>query len=73
MFNTLKFFGIGSQTSAASTIMLSSRAAMVILYTPAFLVGFASFVLFPDEGFRFLLLKSAITNHFAKRFLRYLS
>ncbi|XVE68541.1 hypothetical protein DITRI_Ditri09bG0076100 [Diplodiscus trichospermus] len=63
-----KFFGVGSQASAASTIMLPSRAAMVILYAPAFLFGVTSFVLFPNEGFRFLLLKSAVTIHFGKRF-----
>ncbi|KAH1045961.1 hypothetical protein J1N35_036745 [Gossypium stocksii] len=40
---------------------------MLLLYTPAFLVGVASFWLFPDGDFRFLLLKSAITIHFLKR------
>ncbi|WRX12513.1 3-oxo-5-alpha-steroid 4-dehydrogenase [Theobroma cacao] len=49
-----KFFGVGSQASKASQITLSTRAAMVILYTPGFLNGVASFLLFPDEGFRFL-------------------
>ncbi|XP_021296683.1 very-long-chain enoyl-CoA reductase-like [Herrania umbratica] len=62
-----KFFGVGSQGSKASQIMLPTRAAMVIVYTPGFLNGVASFLLFPDEGFRFLLLKSAITIHFSKR------
>ncbi|EOY10527.1 3-oxo-5-alpha-steroid 4-dehydrogenase [Theobroma cacao] len=64
-----KFFGVGSQTSAESKIKLSSRAAMVTLYTPAFLAGVFSFGMFPDEGLRFLLLKSAITIHFFKRIL----
>ncbi|XVF82662.1 hypothetical protein PTKIN_Ptkin16aG0066700 [Pterospermum kingtungense] len=65
-----KFFGVGSrQASEASTIVLPSRAAMVMIYTPAFLIGVVSFVLFPDEGFRFLLLKSAVTIHFCKRVL----
>ncbi|KAK8999185.1 hypothetical protein V6N11_070361 [Hibiscus sabdariffa] len=40
---------------------------MFLLYTPAFLVGVASFWLFPDGGSRFLFLKSAITIHFFKR------
>ncbi|XVE68542.1 hypothetical protein DITRI_Ditri09bG0076200 [Diplodiscus trichospermus] len=62
-----KFFGVGSQAVSASTIALSSRAAMVILYSPAFLVGLTSFVLFPDEGFRSLLLKSVISTHLGKR------
>ncbi|KAK6933636.1 3-oxo-5-alpha-steroid 4-dehydrogenase, C-terminal [Dillenia turbinata] len=40
---------------------------MLILYTPAFLAGVASFALFPNEGLRFLLLSSALTIHFFKR------
>ncbi|XVF30745.1 hypothetical protein REPUB_Repub16aG0085000 [Reevesia pubescens] len=66
-----KFFGVvGSQNSAAGAepkLKVSSRAGMVMLYTPAFLAGVSSFVIFPDEGFRFLLLKSAISIHFFKR------
>ncbi|XVE90205.1 hypothetical protein DITRI_Ditri20bG0060300 [Diplodiscus trichospermus] len=65
-----KFFGVGSQSSAAaadSKVKLSSRLGMVMVYTPAFLAGVSSFFIFPDEDFRFLLLKSAISIHFFKR------
>ncbi|XWS58550.1 hypothetical protein CRYUN_Cryun08bG0043700 [Craigia yunnanensis] len=65
-----KFFNVGSQTSAAEeskVVKLSSRTGMVIVYTPAFLAGVSSFLIFPDEGLRFLLLKSAISIHFFKR------
>ncbi|XP_022746562.1 very-long-chain enoyl-CoA reductase-like isoform X2 [Durio zibethinus] len=40
---------------------------MFLLYTPAFLVGLASFWLFPDGDLRFLFLRSAVTIHFFKR------
>ncbi|WCJ19167.1 3-oxo-5-alpha-steroid 4-dehydrogenase family protein [Euphorbia peplus] len=48
-------------------IKLSSRNGMLIAYTPAFLAGLVSFFVFPDEGVRFLLLRSALTLHFFKR------
>ncbi|MFQ6655564.1 hypothetical protein Gotur_026067, partial [Gossypium turneri] len=57
-----KFFDASS-----TKIKVGSRVGMLLLYTPAFLVGVASFWLFPDGDFRFLLLKSAITIHFLKR------
>ncbi|XVE90204.1 hypothetical protein DITRI_Ditri20bG0060200 [Diplodiscus trichospermus] len=68
-----KFFGVGSQSSSSaaaaadSKVKLSSRLGMVMVYTPAFLAGVSSFFIFPDEGFRSLLLKSAISIHFFKR------
>ncbi|XP_022719952.1 very-long-chain enoyl-CoA reductase-like [Durio zibethinus] len=66
-----KFFGVGSQASAVaeSKVKFSSRAGMVMVYTPAFLAGISSFVIFPDVGLRFLLLRSAISIHFFKRVL----
>ncbi|XP_044462740.1 steroid 5-alpha-reductase DET2-like isoform X2 [Mangifera indica] len=62
-----KFFHSNSEKSAAKQAKVSSRNGMLVLYTPAFLAGLSSFWLFPDEGFRFLLLKSALTFHFFKR------
>ncbi|XP_040991611.1 3-oxo-5-alpha-steroid 4-dehydrogenase 2-like [Juglans microcarpa x Juglans regia] len=53
-------------------ITLSSRTGMLFLYTPTFLVGLASFVLFPLQDLRILLLVSAITLHFFKRVLEVL-
>ncbi|XP_021773449.1 very-long-chain enoyl-CoA reductase-like [Chenopodium quinoa] len=53
-------------------IIISSKVGMAFLYTPAFLFGVASFFIFPDEGFRFLLLRSALTIHFLKRVLEVL-
>ncbi|CAK9172420.1 unnamed protein product [Ilex paraguariensis] len=67
-----KFWNIGSgktssSSEAAQKIKLSSRTGMLVVYTPAFLAGAASFGLFPNEGLRFLLLSSALTIHFGKR------
>lgn len=62
------------QKSPSSTITqqkskFSSQIGMAILYTPAFLFGFASFFIFPDEGLRFFLLRFTLTIHFLKRVL----
>lgn len=46
-----------------------SRTGMLVLYSPAFLAGVASFLIFPDGGLRFLILGSAISLHFFKRIL----
>ncbi|OMO51429.1 hypothetical protein CCACVL1_29801, partial [Corchorus capsularis] len=62
-----KFLGVGSQASISSHTMLSSRAAMVLVYAPSLINDVASFIVFPGEGFRFLLFKSAITIHYGKR------
>ncbi|KAK8999186.1 hypothetical protein V6N11_070362 [Hibiscus sabdariffa] len=59
-----KFFNASSSSFSSK---VPSRVGMFLLYTPAFLVGVASFWLFPDGDLRFLLLKSAITIHFFKR------
>ncbi|TKY46064.1 Very-long-chain enoyl-CoA reductase [Spatholobus suberectus] len=48
-------------------IKLSSKAGMLLLYTPAFLAGLASFWIFPHGGVRSTLLQSALTLHFFKR------
>ncbi|KAH7536867.1 hypothetical protein FEM48_Zijuj03G0031700 [Ziziphus jujuba var. spinosa] len=50
-------------------IKLSSRTGMLLLYTPAFLAAFSSFLFFPINGgdIRFLLLLSALALHFFKR------
>ncbi|KAI3750856.1 hypothetical protein L2E82_21723 [Cichorium intybus] len=53
--------------STRQPIKLSSRTGFLILYTPAFLAGLASFFIFPGGGIRFLLLKIAVTFHFFKR------
>ncbi|MED6205897.1 hypothetical protein PIB30_022028 [Stylosanthes scabra] len=53
-------------------IKLSSRAGMLLLYTPAFLAGAASFFIFPNDGLRSTLLNSAVTFHFLKRILEVL-
>ncbi|OMO58388.1 trans-2,3-enoyl-CoA reductase, partial [Corchorus olitorius] len=46
-----KFLGVGSQASKSSHIMLSSRAAMVLVYAPSLINGVVSFIVFPGEGF----------------------
>ena len=47
--------------------LLSSKSGMLLLYTPAFLAGAASFYLFPHESLRTTFLQSALTIHFFKR------
>ncbi|KAK5794980.1 uncharacterized protein LOC108488855 [Gossypium arboreum] len=64
-----KFFNASTSSSSSISFKVPSRVGMLLIYTPAFLVGVASFWLFPDGDFRFLLLKSAITIHFFKRIL----
>lgn len=60
-----KFWNVGSKKS--HQILLSSKTGMLLLYTPAFLAGLASFWIFPDGGTRFMMVKFAVTFHFLKR------
>ncbi|KAH7839469.1 hypothetical protein Vadar_004557 [Vaccinium darrowii] len=59
-----KFSNVGTKKSA---LKLSGKMGMLTAYTPSFLLSLASFGVFPNEGLRFLLLKSAFTFHFFKR------
>ncbi|KAK8671485.1 hypothetical protein V6N13_038080 [Hibiscus sabdariffa] len=63
----LKYSKFFNASSSSISSKVPSRVGMFLLYTPAFLVGVASFWLFPDGDLRFLLLKSAVTIHFFKR------
>jgi len=63
--NYSKFWN--ANPSSEKQIKLSSKAGMLLLYTPAFLAGLASFWIFPHEGLRSTLLQSAVTLHFFKR------
>ncbi|MFS7994187.1 putative 3-oxo-5-alpha-steroid 4-dehydrogenase/very-long-chain enoyl-CoA reductase [Helianthus anomalus] len=56
-------------TKKESEMKFSSRTGMLLFYTPAFLVGMSSFIVFPDQDFRFMLLATALTVHFLKRIL----
>ncbi|KAL5720737.1 hypothetical protein ACHQM5_013377 [Ranunculus cassubicifolius] len=60
-----KFKNTGSQKK--KEIKISSRSGMLIAYTPAFLAGVLGFLIYPDHGFRFMLVDSALTIHFFKR------
>ncbi|KAG2672500.1 hypothetical protein I3843_13G037800 [Carya illinoinensis] len=66
-----KFWNVISPESGTrregKQIKLSSRTGMLLLYTPAFLAGLTSFVIFPHQDLRLLLLDSALTLHFFKR------
>ncbi|KAJ9545949.1 hypothetical protein OSB04_025656 [Centaurea solstitialis] len=64
-----KFTSSDSDNKKPQGIKVSSRTGMLILYTPAFLAGVASFFIFPAAGgdLRFVLLKFAVTFHFFKR------
>ncbi|XP_030542606.1 very-long-chain enoyl-CoA reductase [Rhodamnia argentea] len=61
-----------SKFSLAPNKKVQSRTGMLLLYSPAFLAGLASFLIFPDGGLRFLILRSAISLHFFKRILEVL-
>lgn len=63
-----KFLDVGV-AKKENEMKLSSRNGMLCFYTPAFLVGLASFVVFHDQDIRFVLLSSALTVHFLKRVL----
>lgn len=66
-----KFWNVNNNDKANGNkkqqLKLSSKTGMLLLYTPAFLAGAASFLVFPDEGFRSTVLQSAVTIHFFKR------
>ncbi|KAF6146934.1 hypothetical protein GIB67_036653 [Kingdonia uniflora] len=60
-----KFWNINT----SQKVKLSSRTGMLILYTPAFVVGAVSLYLLADNGLRVLLVTAALTIHFLKRVL----
>ncbi|CAI9296256.1 unnamed protein product [Lactuca saligna] len=66
-----KFLNVGVVKKEDNT-KLSSRNGMLFSYTPAFLVGLASLLVFHDQDLRFMLLASALTAHFLKRVLEVL-
>ncbi|CAK7325152.1 unnamed protein product [Dovyalis caffra] len=67
-----KFLNVDEKKPIKEKIRVSSRTGMLMAYTPPFLVGAASFGLFPNEDLRFLLVKSTLTFHFFKRILEVL-
>lgn len=68
--NNLKYSKFwNSGPNSASQVKVSSVVGMFILYAPASLAGFASFVIFPDGDLRFLMVKLVVTIHFFKRVL----
>nr|GEU93109.1 very-long-chain enoyl-CoA reductase-like [Tanacetum cinerariifolium] len=62
-----KFAISGNKPVAKQGVKISSRTGMLILYTPAFLAGLASFFVLPGGDLRLVLLKFAVTVHFFKR------
>ncbi|CAJ1953146.1 unnamed protein product [Sphenostylis stenocarpa] len=63
--NYSKFWN--ASPSAQNQIKLPSKAGMLLLYTPAFLAGLASFWIFPPQSLRSTILQSAVTLHYFKR------
>ncbi|KAF3785498.1 Steroid 5-alpha-reductase [Nymphaea thermarum] len=63
--------GSSSASSSPGGVNISSRRAMLLCYTPAFLVAAASFTLTGNHP-RSLLLSSALLLHFLKRILEVL-
>ncbi|KAM7264001.1 hypothetical protein ACFE04_001684 [Oxalis oulophora] len=58
---------VPSSINRLQQVRISSCLGFLIFYTPSFLVGLASFAIFPNDDLRFLLVKAAITIHFFKR------
>ncbi|XP_060184435.1 uncharacterized protein LOC132614094 [Lycium barbarum] len=58
---------IGTTKSENEKAKIESKKGMLLLYSPAFLAGVASFAIFPDGDLRFALVCSALTIHFFKR------
>ncbi|XP_065871547.1 steroid 5-alpha-reductase DET2-like [Euphorbia lathyris] len=69
--NSMKYSKFFNETEKKNKKIhkVSGRNGMLIAYTPAFMSAVASFAIFPDEGVRALLVKSALTFHFFKRIL----
>lgn len=69
--NYSKFWNANSNNNKNATgkkdMKLSSKTGMLLLYTPAFLAGAASFWIFPHQSFRSTILQSSVTFHFFKR------
>ncbi|KAL2334924.1 hypothetical protein Fmac_016137 [Flemingia macrophylla] len=68
--NYSKFWN--ANPTAQRQIKLSGKTGMLLFYTPAFLAGLVSFWIYPHEGVRSTILKSAVTLHFFKRDLEVL-
>lgn len=66
-----KFFNVmaSKQPNKDHEIKLASRNGMLLLYTPAFLVGLVSWAIFLDRNLRFVMVISVLTIHFLKRVL----
>ncbi|GMG99506.1 hypothetical protein Nepgr_001346 [Nepenthes gracilis] len=69
LFNEKKTCRSADKPKAKQPITVAGRVGMLIVYTPAFVFGSASFFLFTDGGLRFFLIRSALTLHFLKRVL----
>jgi very-long-chain enoyl-CoA reductase len=65
--NYSKFWNVNNAIAKKQMKNISSRNGMLLLYTPAFLAGAASFWVFPNESFRSMILQGAVTVHFFKR------
>ncbi|XP_061337551.1 steroid 5-alpha-reductase DET2 [Gastrolobium bilobum] len=68
--NYSKFWNVNvnnNNSNEKRQMKLSSKAGMLLLYTPAFLAGAASFFIFPHHALRSIILQSAVTLHFFKR------
>ncbi|MBA0749862.1 hypothetical protein Gogos_003740 [Gossypium gossypioides] len=57
-----KFFNASSSSSSSISFKVPSRVGMFLIYTPAFLVGVASFWLFPDGDFSLSLIYTQTFN-----------
>ncbi|KAK7380500.1 hypothetical protein VNO78_33013 [Psophocarpus tetragonolobus] len=63
--NYSKFWNVNP--SGKKQIKLPSKAGMLLLYTPALFSGLSSFFVFPHQGVRCDVLRSAVILHYFKR------
>ncbi|KAI3721704.1 hypothetical protein L2E82_32722 [Cichorium intybus] len=68
-----KFFSVPtSNKSKVQQTKVGSRNGMLLLYTPAFLVGLGSFAIFSHQDLRSMMVITVLTIHFLKRVLEVL-
>lgn len=66
--NYSKFWNVqNSPSTYVKKVKISSRTGMLLLYSPAAIAGLSSFLISPNGGVRYLMVKAAVSIHFSKR------
>lgn len=67
-----KFWNVNPSKEKEKKIQLSGKSGMLLVYSPAFLAGAASFFVFRHDSLRITILQFALTLHFFKRIVEVL-